>query len=115
MRDITRQAIEAFLSATHFAKQNTEVHVVERPTEVLVRLLLHGNIIATRTVGYNLVDITTAGWNTATTRERLNGLPNVNVSQRKGQLYLNGHKWSGVDALVPMKGWEGYQVQGGVK
>ena len=43
----------------------------------------------------NRLQITTAGWNTVTTRERLNGLPNVSVIQRKGKLYLNGKEWDG--------------------
>lgn len=56
-------------------------------------MFLFGNMIAVR-VG-NRLQITTAGWNTVTTRERLNGLPNVSVTQRKGQLYLNGKEWNG--------------------
>lgn len=48
----------------------------------------------------NRLQITTAGWNTATTREHLNGLPNVSVIQRRGQLYLNGKEWDGELILV---------------
>jgi hypothetical protein len=39
--------------------------------------------------------ITDAGWNTTTTRDRLNGLPNVSVNNKNFQLYLNGKEWDG--------------------
>jgi hypothetical protein len=39
--------------------------------------------------------ITNAGWPSATTKERLNGLPYVYIIQKKGQWYLNGHAWDG--------------------
>jgi len=56
-------------------------------------LRLHGNPIAY--LSKDGLQISTCGWNTVTTRERLNGLPGVHVIQRKGQLYLNGEAWSG--------------------
>lgn len=57
------------------------------------QLCLHGNIIAE--LSNEGMTISTCGWNTATTRERLNGLPNVHVIQRNWQLYLNGEAWDG--------------------
>lgn len=39
--------------------------------------------------------ITNAGWKSRTTKERLNGLPNVSISQKKGEWYLNGNLWDG--------------------
>lgn len=54
-------------------------------------LFLHGNAIARRTP--QGLEITMAGWETVTTRERLSGLTGVSVSQRKGEQYLNGKKW----------------------
>lgn len=35
------------------------------------------------------------GYPTVTTKDRLNGLPNVNIVQRQGQWYLNGNLWNG--------------------
>jgi hypothetical protein len=56
-------------------------------------LYLHGNpIIQVRLDG---VYIQTCGWNTITTRERLNGLPKVRVYSHKRQLHLNGAPWDG--------------------
>jgi len=39
--------------------------------------------------------ITNAGWNSKTTKERLNGLTGVSIQQREGNLYLNGNFWQG--------------------
>lgn len=39
--------------------------------------------------------ITNAGWRSNTTKERLNGLPNVKINQSKGDSYLNGKEWNG--------------------
>lgn len=92
MRKITKEAVNAFMSASKFNKDNTTVEVLPNVTI----LKLHGNIIAYR---YNdperTLSITNAGWFSNTTKERLNGLPNVNISQRKGVWYLNGNEWDG--------------------
>lgn len=40
--------------------------------------------------------ITNAGWQSKTTKERLNGLSGVNIRQERGVWYLNGREWSGV-------------------
>ena len=39
--------------------------------------------------------ITNAGWPSTTTKERLNGIPDVSIVQKKAQWYLNGHAWDG--------------------
>lgn len=56
-------------------------------------LYLHGNAIAKIEKGKLFV--TTAGWGTPTTKERLNALPNVSVSTKNYKLYLNGKVWNG--------------------
>jgi hypothetical protein len=57
---------------------------------------LHGNEIAYR---YNdperTLSITDAGWQTNTTKERLNGIPNVHIHQKDWVWYLNGEEWNG--------------------
>jgi len=37
----------------------------------------------------------------ATTKTRLNDLPNVSVGQAKGKIFLNGREWDGVFTSVP--------------
>ena len=92
MRKITSNAIAAFNSARNFKDGNTEV----QSGDGITHLLLHGNAIARKdSTG---LSINLCGWNTPTTRERLNGLPNVSVSTKKGQAFLNGKP-------IPSNGW----------
>ena len=80
------------MSSRKFRKQNMEVKVLPNVTI----LLLHGNEIAYR---YNDVDrtlsITDCGWQSVTTKERLNGIPNVQIQQRNFEWFLNGKQWNG--------------------
>ena len=89
MRKITENAIAAFNKSEKFNSGNTEVE----NNNGIVTLYLHGNAIAVNNNG-NL-RITTAGWNTPTTKERLNGLSGVNVYQKNKKLFLNGKEWNG--------------------
>ena len=89
MRKITDESINAFLSNQNFNKSNTRVIVSKNKTE----LLLFGNLIAVqRPTG---LYISNAGWRTNTTKERLNGLPNVRIQQITGKWWLNGVEWDG--------------------
>jgi hypothetical protein len=90
MRVITEQAINAFYNRKKFKKQNTEVYVGEFSTQ----LILFCHTIAILHENGDL-EITTANHNTATTRNRLNGLKNVHVTNKKGELKLNGELWDG--------------------
>ena len=67
MRKIERQMNEAILNGKDFRKDNTEVINIRGNAFVY----LHGNHIAT--VG-DTVDICDAGWQTVTTKSRLNAL-----------------------------------------
>ena len=82
MKKITQKAVEALLNQKNFKLSNTEVK--------------DGNLYL---FGYNIAHyenntlwITLAGWNTQTTRERLNGLPNVNIKVKNFIPYLNGEE-----------------------
>jgi len=86
MRKITQEAVRAFYAKEKFCKSNT--------TCIDGQMFLHGNLIAT--LEKDGLKITTSGWDTTTTKERLNGLEGVQVNTRKGQLFLNGEKWNGV-------------------
>ena len=83
-RQITEEIVKAFMNGTNKKISNSEVHA----DCTGVYMYLFGNLIAER-VGERL-RITLAGWNTVTTRERLNGIPRVSISQKKGRAYLNG-------------------------
>lgn len=60
-------------------------------------IFLHGNLIARKT---NLgIEITSAGWQTTTTKERLNGLLDQigvgRIYQKNFNWYLNNKPWNG--------------------
>lgn len=86
MRQITEQAVRAFEQGRNFKQSNTEVKVDNTGKY----MYLFGNLIVRQYNGaQNSLEITLCGYNTQTTRERLNGLWGVNIKTKKGQLYLN--------------------------
>lgn len=90
MRKVTELTCSAFVDRVKYTNGNTHTDGTT--------LYLHGNAIAQwRDDG---LYITHAGWPTNTTKERLNGLSGVRISQNRGEWYLNGHKWSGKWAKV---------------
>ena len=91
MRKITQQVISAFRNNKNFKSGNDSTTF--NPTTGKACLFLHGNLIAEKDA--NGTYITTAGWNTPTTKDRLNGIPGVSVYTQKHQLYLNGDVWDG--------------------
>ena len=96
MRKITEQAIYAFIEDRPFTGNNTVVtkeYIVSKGW--LTRLYLFDNLIAEKVFESMEINITSAGYNTRTTRERLNGLPGVSVTSKQGQMYLNGKEWDG--------------------
>lgn len=98
MRQITVDSTSAFIRHSTFKRDNTEVTIDENHTALLY---LHGNLIAEhRRTGEIL--ITNAGWSSNTTKERLNGIPGVSISQRKGEWYLNDQLWDG--SWIQVKG-----------
>ena len=90
MRKITSEAVDKFLSKTPFRKSN--MAVVE--DSGVYKLKLHGNTIATLDT-LNMLSISNAGWRSNTTKERLNGLPNVHIKQKNWNWFLNGNEWGG--------------------
>ena len=98
MRDITFQSVSAFLSAKKFSKSNMKVEVLPNVTI----LKYQGNSIAYK---YNdpksTIAITNCGWETTTTKERLNGViklsgvNNKGIYQKNWQWYLDGKEWNG--------------------
>ena len=98
MRKITRDSINAFLNFKNFKRGNTEVKVCQTGLGTQSTLYLHGNDIAIK--NRTGVKIRNAGWFTNTTKERLNGLPCVNIVQKDFEWYLNGELWEGDLVLV---------------
>lgn len=94
MRKITEQMLEAFINNRSKKIGNTEVIASEHKTV----LLLHGNLIAESNV--EGLFIQNLGWETNTTKERLNSLPGVSIHQKNWKWYLNGKEWNGERMLI---------------
>lgn len=100
MRKITRDAIVAFITGECFYRDNT---IVESNDNVSI-LRLHGNEIATRCNKTGVITVSDGGYQSNTTKERLNGIPNVTVHQKKFKWFLNGIEWSGRAAMISFDG-----------
>ena len=92
MKIVTQNAVACFQNGGNAKFSNTEV-VTENGVS---KMYLFGNLIATldHNVG-GVMKITNAGWTSNTTKERLNGLPNVRIKQVRGEWFLNGQAWNG--------------------
>ena len=83
MRKVTAQIKQAFEQGKSLKVGNTET---DGNT-----VWLHGNAIVKRDPD-GLVRWSLAGWNTPTTRERVNGIANAGVCQFKFEPVLNGQE-----------------------
>ena len=99
MRKITQDAIKALYENKNFKRSNTEVKVFDKSVE----LLLHGNPIAV--IEYGKLFIRHAGYPTNTTKERLNGLPNVHIQQKNWRWFLNGEEWTTGGSWTKVEDW----------
>lgn len=98
MRAVTRTAVAAFMAgrAGHHGRNTlVEVRPFKAETRFSAILKLHGNVIARRSLDGAILEVCDGNWQTNTTKERLNGIPGVQVVQRKGLWYLNGVEWDG--------------------
>lgn len=88
MRKVEQDMLNAIAKGRSFSRGNTSVLVIGPFIEVY----LHGNLIARQDKADAQnpnMQFTLAGWNTPTTRSRLNAL-GVRVYTKKGQAYANG-------------------------
>lgn len=93
-RKITIDAINAFMAGQKFNRDNTCVYTTfESNGETVWNLSLHGNRIAMRKG--KEISISNAGWQSNTTKERLNGIPGVRIHQKNYQWFLNNEAWDG--------------------
>lgn len=93
MRKITQEAVNALFNMQPFSKSNTVVILSEDETATM--MYLHGNFIASYCRVSNTVTLRDAGWQTSTTKERLNGiLDNIGESRifQKDWAWYRGDK-----------------------
>jgi hypothetical protein len=96
MRTVTQKVVKAWQMGSKKTVDNTRTDGS--------RIYLHGNCIAKRDENGS-VYITDGGWQTSTTRERLNGiLATLGIPQRVYQknfaLYFGGVEWDGSWMMV---------------
>jgi hypothetical protein len=106
MRKITREIARAF--------HNREAKRIGNSRTDGNALYLHGNKIA-EIFNDGELWITDAGWMTATTKERLNGLVDVHIRQSRGNWYLNGALWDGRWICVSGHGTNEVEVESEVE
>ncbi len=97
MKEVTKDSLKAFFSSKSFRKSNMEI-IVQNDKTIMT---LFGNEIAY--IYHNAektLKIRNAGWFSETTKERLNALPNVHISQKSYNWFLNGSKWDGSTITV---------------
>ena len=102
MRKIEAQMNQAVTNRYDFKKANTSVEINDRIAEVR----LHGNLIAR--VGDNFVQILDGGWQSVTTKSRLNALlsavtPDGGVFQKDFTWYYNSSKVGTVPFMSGME------------
>lgn len=97
MRLITKDMANAFYAGRKFNRDNTMVTFEKGVSKAY----LHGNLIATYCRQDGMLEVTLAGWNTVTTRERVNGLlpARYGITTKLGQAWLseNGEKRTRVE------------------
>jgi len=107
MKEITKKSVACFLQGKEFSKSNTKVKVLatEKGVPCWIELLLFDNCIATLYTNERVrtLEINNCGYFTNTTKERLNGLPNVYIHQENYVWYLNGQKWNGETKKINLK------------
>jgi hypothetical protein len=93
MRTITNESVNAFINGRSFKKANMSVQI----DGAGVHLFLHNNLIASKI--NNKLRVTDAGWQTTTTKERLNGVLDAfnlpRLSQKKGVWYIGAEEFNG--------------------
>ena len=92
MRKVTASAIQSFNnneSKTHGSNTRTFFDKENKITY----LFLHENLIAKKESGK--LFITNAGWQSNTTKERLNAINGVSIYQKNWVWYLNDKAWDG--------------------
>jgi hypothetical protein len=89
MKQVTKNAVATFNNKGNGTFSNTKVVTENGVTS----MFLFGNKIAEEKEG--VLRITNAGWESNTTKERLNALNGVNINQKNFVWFLNGQEWNG--------------------
>lgn len=106
MRLIEQQMVNAIKERRTLCKSNTSVTYNYQTNSSCV--YLHGNHIAT--VGVNYVEIFDGGWQSNTTKSRLNAIINGLCDDRMFGVFQKNYKWFIKDAVVNVEFENGYTL-----
>jgi len=101
-RKITEKAVSAFMAGHNVSIGNTTVQTSGNTSE----MSLFGNVIATR--NGKTIKISTCGWATSTTKERLNGIldamgASVRIYHHQRVIHLGDTPWGNHFTLTTVK------------
>jgi len=89
MRKIEAQMNAAIQKCISWKSANTSVeYIAENDTS---KVYLHGNHIAT--VGDNFLEVFDGGWQSVTTKSRLNAIINAHADALKDGIFQKNHEW----------------------
>lgn len=109
MRKVTERAAEALRNHHPYKSGNTEVKAAGGLTEF--RMYLHGNCIAVYDYDLQRLWLYDAGWTTATTKERLNGI--LATFHSEFRIYQLAGVWYVTDGMGARHDWktgQGFEV-----
>jgi len=104
MRKIEQQMNDAVANNRNWQNANTSVHFNEETCESIVRL--HGNKIAV--IGDNFLQVFDGGWQSVTTKSRLNALIDRFCNATTDGVYQRQHVWYLKDNNVEREFESGY-------
>ena len=94
MRQVTQLAVSNWLMRKKFRRDNTQTDGTT--------LYLHGHPIAKIDDTDGMIYVRSAGWETRTTKERLNGIPGVRIHQKNWMWFLNNIPWPNSHNWTPI-------------
>jgi|688.fasta_scaffold1283599_1 hypothetical protein len=99
-RQVSKTMATALMSRKN--KKSGSSEVVHDKVLGSTTMYLHHHAIA-HLDSDNVLTIRSAGWETNTTKDRLNALPGVRINQKDYQWYLNGEIWKNSSEWTEVK------------
>ena len=96
MKKISKEMADCFQKSIAKKKSNTQVTVGVYYTN----LILFDNTIATLDNSSREITISNCGYFTQTTKDRLNAIEGVSITQKRGVWHLNGQEWNGESKVI---------------
>ena len=109
MRLIEQQMIDAIKQRKDWKKDNTRIETINyNDTYVCSNVYLHNNLIGV--IGTNQVEVYDGGWQSNTTKSRLNAIINGLCDGRMFGVFQKNYQWFIKDAVVNVEFENGYTL-----